>query len=93
MGLNSGETVHGHDSQLQAGRQESGHRTAGKEPAFTVPKCQVLSLLYGGTAPHPTDRDKSSSEEAQSSDFPPAPPVPPGSGPHHLVVVVDLDLF
>lgn len=93
MGLNSGETVHGHDSQLQAGRWESSHCTAGREPAFTIPKCQVLSSLYRGTAPHPTDRDKSSSEEAQSSDFPRTPPVPPGSGPHHFVVVVGLGLF
>lgn len=36
---------HGHGSQLQAGRQESGHCRAGREPATTAPECQAFVLL------------------------------------------------
>lgn len=66
----------GHDSQVCAGRQENSHCTARRELAFTIPKGQVLSSQYRGTAPHTTGRDNSSSEAAQSSDFPPISPPP-----------------
>lgn len=42
----------------------------GRESAFITSQCQVLSLLYGGTAPHPTVQLRESSEQWLSPSFP-----------------------
>lgn len=53
MGLNSAETVHGYDSFREGDKKVV--MAHWKAVCFHHSQCQVLSLLYWGTAPHPTD--------------------------------------
>lgn len=76
VGLNSGETVHGCDSQLQAGRQESGHCTLEGSLLSSLPSARCCPCCTEAQL----HIQQCSSEKAQSSDFPPASPASPGSG-------------